>query len=93
MFVISDLLNIFGHEISSEDGERMGDISEASSGHAISMDPLSANRVEVVSGQHVIILRVDNVFDTRYRDHLSRVEERNFPMPGRNLSLSYRWFF
>lgn len=45
------------------------------------------------SGQHVIILRVDNVLDTRYRDHLSRVEERNFPMPGRNLSLSYRWFF
>ncbi len=45
------------------------------------------------SGQHVIILRVQNLFNTEYRDHLSRIEERNFPMPGRNFNLSYRWFF
>jgi iron complex outermembrane recepter protein len=42
---------------------------------------------------HMLVLRVDNVFDTAYRDHLSRVEDRRFPMPGRNLSLSYRWRF
>ena len=44
-------------------------------------------------GRHVIIFRVDNLLDERYRDHLSRIEDRNFPMPGRNLSLAYRLFF
>ena len=44
-------------------------------------------------GRHVIILRIDNLLDQRYRDHLSRVTDRNFPMPGRNFSLAYRLFF
>ncbi len=44
-------------------------------------------------GQHVIILRVENLFNVSYRDHLTRIEERNFPMPGRNFNLAYRWFF
>lgn len=44
-------------------------------------------------GRHVIILRGDNLLDTSYRDHLSRIEDRNFPMPGRNITLAYRWFF
>jgi iron complex outermembrane recepter protein len=44
-------------------------------------------------GRHVIILRVDNILNQRYRDHLSRVTERNFPMPGRNFTLAYRLFF
>lgn len=45
------------------------------------------------SGRHLVIFRIENIFDTMYRDHLSRVEERNFPMPGRNMNLAYRWFF
>ncbi len=45
------------------------------------------------AGRHVIILRADNLLNTRYRDHLSRIEDRNFPMPGRNINLAYRWFF
>jgi iron complex outermembrane recepter protein len=45
------------------------------------------------NGKHVIILRVTNALDTRYRDHLSRIEDRNFLMPGRNVNLTYRWFF
>jgi iron complex outermembrane recepter protein len=45
------------------------------------------------NGKHVIILRVTNALDTRYRDHLSRIEDRNFLMPGRNINLTYRWFF
>ncbi len=32
--------------------------------------------------------RLDNLFNVRYRDHLSRVEDRQNPMPGRNLVLS-----
>lgn len=44
-------------------------------------------------GLHVLVLRLDNAFDTSYRDHLSRVEGRDFTMPGRNLSAVYRWIF
>lgn len=44
-------------------------------------------------GRHVLIFRVDNLLNIRYRDHLSRIEDRNFSMPGRNMSLAYRWFF
>lgn len=40
-----------------------------------------------------ITLRLDNLFNERYRDHLSRVENRNFPMPGRNLNMMVRWDF
>ncbi|MBW6537503.1 MAG: TonB-dependent receptor, partial [Mariniphaga sp.] len=33
-----------------ENGERMGDISETSADHSISLDPLAASRVEVIRG-------------------------------------------
>ena len=54
---------------------------------------LSAGYRQSKYGNHVLILRVDNLLNQRYRDHLSRIEDRNFPMPGRNISLAYRWFF
>ncbi len=44
-------------------------------------------------GRHVLIARVDNLLNQKYRDHLSRIEDRNFPMPGRNIAVAYRWFF
>ena len=43
-------------------------------------------------GNHVIILRGDNILNTKYRDHLSRVEDRHFSMPGRNINLAYRLY-
>jgi hypothetical protein len=43
-----------------------------------------------VTGSLVLDLGFDYVDG---RDHLSRVAERNFPMPGRNFSLAYRLFF
>jgi iron complex outermembrane recepter protein len=42
---------------------------------------------------HVVGLRLDNVTNRLYRDHLSRIEERDAPMPGRNINLTYRWIF
>ncbi|TVP56420.1 MAG: TonB-dependent receptor [Gemmatimonadales bacterium] len=45
------------------------------------------------AGGHTVAFRLDNALDTAYRDHLSRVDERRFPMPGRNLSVVYRWEF
>ncbi|MFP4064330.1 MAG: TonB-dependent receptor [Bacteroidales bacterium] len=44
-------------------------------------------------GRHVIMLRGDNLTNKAYRDHLSRIEDRNITMPGRNINLAYRWYF
>jgi iron complex outermembrane receptor protein len=41
---------------------------------------------------HTLTLRVDNVLDQEYRDHLSRVKAF-LPEAGRNLSLLYRVAF
>ncbi len=42
-------------------------------------------------GNHSVILRIDNALNARYRDHLSRLPERDMLMPGRNVSVIYRW--
>ncbi len=44
-------------------------------------------------GAGTVILRMDNALNTRYRDHLSRLPERDLLMPGRDLSLLLRWAF
>ena len=44
-------------------------------------------------GRHVIILRAENILDNEYRNHLSRIGDRNIPMPGRNFNLAYRYYF
>ena len=41
---------------------------------------------------HTVTLRVDNLFDAEYREHLSRIKEF-MPEPGRNVSLLYRLSF
>lgn len=50
------------------------------------------------AGYHIqpnisLTFRVDNLFNTSYRDHLSRIEERNNPMPARNFNAMLRWDF
>jgi len=37
--------------------------------------------------------RLDNTLNVSYKDHLTRIEERNNPMPGRNLNINLRWNF
>jgi iron complex outermembrane receptor protein len=44
-------------------------------------------------GSQLLVARVENALNRLYRDHLSRIEERGFPMPGRSLSLAYRLTF
>jgi iron complex outermembrane receptor protein len=46
-------------------------------------------RVLVGSRLHTITVRVDNMLDRTYRDHLSRIKDI-FPQPGRNINLLYR---
>ncbi|TVR04709.1 MAG: TonB-dependent receptor [Deltaproteobacteria bacterium] len=50
-------------------------------------------RFDALGGFFTAVLRIDNALDTAYQDHLSRVERRDRPMPGRNiqLSLSGEW--
>jgi len=38
---------------------------------------------------HRLVLRGENIFNVTYRDHLSRVEDRQAFMPARNISLVY----
>ncbi len=42
---------------------------------------------------HTATLSVDNLFNVTWRDHLSRIEQRDIPMMGRNVRLSYRFYF
>ncbi len=42
---------------------------------------------------HQIIINAENLFDVTWRDHLSRIEQRDIPMMGRNIRLSYRYYF
>ncbi|MDI6401054.1 TonB-dependent receptor [Balneolaceae bacterium ANBcel3] len=42
---------------------------------------------------HHVALSMENIFDVTWRDHLSRIEQRDIPMMGRNIRLSYRYHF
>jgi iron complex outermembrane recepter protein len=82
---------IGGRFVSAATQNRVAPEEEATDGY--NLLGLSAGFRTRGPGNHVVILRVDNLLNETYRDHLSRVAERNFPMPGRNFSLAYRLFF
>ena len=42
--------------------------------------------------QHQAVVTVENIFDTEYRQHLSRIKSV-MPEPGRNVKLLYRLNF
>ena len=65
---------------------------EAPTGGYFLLDADAGVRLDA-EGRHTLILRMDNATNRLYRDHLSRVEERGFPMPARNLTLVYRMTF
>jgi iron complex outermembrane recepter protein len=44
-------------------------------------------------GLHRFVVRIENVMNTIYQDHLSRIEDRQYPMPARNITVSYNWNF
>ncbi len=70
---------------------RLGDFETRTDGYAVGN--LSAG-VRLPQGDrfHTITLSVDNLFDTEYRDHLSRIKEI-MPQPGRNIGIMYRVTF
>ena len=70
---------------------RLGPFEEGTDGYLV---PDVAVQYHVIAGKmmHTFTLAVDNLTDTSYRDHLSRVKSI-MPEPGRNIRLLYRSFF
>jgi iron complex outermembrane recepter protein len=71
--------------------DRVAPDEPATDGYVL-LDAQAGLRVDP-TGNHSVILRVDNAMNTSYRDHLSRLPERDMLMPGRNVSAIYRWRF
>ena len=71
--------------------ERTGDFETATPGYVLA-DFSAGYRLLVGSRLHVLTLRLDNLLDREYRDHLSRTKD-TMPEPGRNVSLLYRFVF
>lgn len=71
--------------------DRTGDFEEPTAAYAIA--DLTAGVRFLRGGRlHTVTLRVDNLFDTEYRDHLSRIKEI-MPQPGIGVSVLYRLSF
>ncbi len=70
---------------------RVGDFETPTPGYVV--PDLHAGVRVLIGGQfHTFTLRIDNLTNTEYRDHLSRIKEIE-PQPGRNVSLLYRVTF
>jgi iron complex outermembrane receptor protein len=70
---------------------RTGDFETPTAGYGIA-NATAGLRLVVGSRLHLVTLRIDNVFDQEYREHLSRTK-MVIPEPGRNVSLLYRLEF
>jgi iron complex outermembrane receptor protein len=68
--------------------DRVGDFERPTDGYAVA-DAWGALRLRQGARIHSFTLRVDNLADTEYRNHLSRTKEI-MPEPGRSVSLLYR---
>jgi iron complex outermembrane receptor protein len=70
---------------------RLGDFETATDGYVLVNADVG---LRLLRGErlHSITLRVDNLLDTEYRDHLSRIKDI-MPEPGINISLLYRLTF
>ena len=71
--------------------DRTGDFEEPTAGYALA-DLSIGWRMLVGSSAHALTLRVDNLLDKEYRDHLSRTKAV-MPEPGRSIGLLYRLSF
>ena len=70
---------------------RVGEFEEPTDGYIIT-DATAQYRIIGTTMLHAFVLGVDNIFDTTYRNHLSRTKEI-MPEPGRNFRLLYRLYF
>jgi iron complex outermembrane receptor protein len=68
--------------------DRLGEFEEPTAGYRV-FDAMAGYRWIALGRAHTLTLRADNITDTVYRDHLSRIKEI-MPQPGRSISLLYR---
>jgi iron complex outermembrane receptor protein len=68
--------------------DRTGDFEEPTDGYVVG-DLTAGLRLQRGVRVHTLTLRLDNVANTEYRDHLARTKAI-MPQPGRGLSLLYR---
>ena len=71
--------------------DRIGDFETTTAGYAI-VNLNAGLRFEQGVRFHTITLRIENLTDREYREHLSRIKDI-MPQPGRNISLLYRLNF
>lgn len=71
--------------------ERLGPFEESTDGYAV-LDAFAQYHFTAGGLLHTLDLGVENLTDTAYRDHLSRVKSI-MPEPGRNVKLLYKLFF
>lgn len=71
--------------------DRTGDFETPTAGHGIGFATVGYRFLHR-DQFHAVTLRVDNIFDTEYREHLSRIKDI-MPEAGRNVSLLYRLSF
>ena len=70
---------------------RLGDFEEATDGYIV-YDAGFQFSFPWWQLQHQAVVTVENIFDTEYRQHLSRIKSV-MPEPGRNMKLLYRLIF
>ena len=75
----------------SDDQLRLGEFEEATDGYIVYGAGFQLS-FPIWELQHQAIVTVENIFDTEYRQHLSRIKSV-MPEPGRNIKLLYRLNF
>lgn len=70
---------------------RTGDFEEPTAGYGVGFATIGYRFLHR-DAFHTLTLRMDNLFDTEYREHLSRIKDI-MPEPGRSVSLLYRLSF
>lgn len=74
------------------DGQyRLGEFEEATDGYIV-YDAGIQLSFPIWQLQHQAVVTIENIFDTEYRQHLSRIKAV-MPEPGRNMKLLYRMIF
>ena len=75
----------------SDGQHRLGEFEETTDGYIV-YDAGIQFAFPVWQLQHQAVVTVENIFDTEYRQHLSRIKSV-MPEPGRNVKLLYRLIF
>lgn len=75
----------------SDGQHRLAEFEEATDGHLV-YDAGCQLSFPVWQLQHQVVITIENIFDTEYRQHLSRIKAV-MPEPGRNAKLLYRLNF